>query len=419
MQRRFVSTKHEGARIEGLWITAGHRRSSAIVVETHPREWSCLGKWPGPALVPLGIDSFTFNNRFVNSMAGTELVTIFELFALDVGTAVAFARDAGYEHVVLYGWSAGGPVMAWYQALAEAGNAVARRRRDLAGFDGFAGTSGADLALPAADGMIFSACTIGIGPSFLNRLDPSVVDEDTGERDPSLDMYAETSGFDTITGAGAYDPDFLHRFRAAQAERMHRLIARAQGMSSGEDDPGVMVIRGTRADPKAVDLALASRTEGEYLCVPSGQTRVIESTRLLRPHQHLDNRRLPGIAVHLAQTFLSYRAVRPTPAYADAATGIAADAMDYHSVHSTMPGNLEWVTVPQLFIQGTSDPEPQLPSAELNYRSATASSDTQLVFVEGAEHWYLPTEPRYGDTAGVAARTMADWVHARFHSAAT
>ena len=416
MHREFVSTTWAGARIEGLWHRRAAERSGTILVQTHPREWSCLEKWPGPAMPARGIDTFSFNNRYVNSTAGTELVTMFEQLALDVGAAVAFFRDVGYERIVLYGHSAGGPTMAFYQALAEGGNEVASGRDDLIGFDGFRDDRGVDLDLPPADGIVFSASTIGTGASFLLRLDPSVVDEDTGQRRADVDMFSDANGFDPATGAGSYSADFLHAYRAGQAARMERLIASARILLADEDraGPAVMVIRGTRADPKAVDLGLAKRTQGDYRLEPGGRRGVIETTRLLRSSEHVANRGLPGMAVHLARTFLSYRAIVPRPAYADAATGITLEGMDYTSVHGSMPGNLDHVTVPLLFLQGTADANPQLPSAEVNYQAATASRDKELVFVDGAEHGFRPAAAEFGDTRATAAQVIAEWIHERF-----
>jgi hypothetical protein len=423
MTPEFVRTTWNDTTIEGLLQQSGSRPARTVLAQTHPREWSCLAKWPGPALPEWGVDTFSFNNRYVNSTAGTELVTVFENLARDVGAAVAHLRDRGYERVVLYGHSAGGPTMAFYQALAEGGNDVAACRDDLGGFDGFA-TDGAPLVLPPADGIVFAASTIGTGASFLLRLDPSVVDEVSGARTEDLDLFSPANGFDPSTGAGSYSHEFLHSYRAGQAARMDRLIRRAQELVAGEErsspvggnspGPAVMVIRGTRADPKAVDLRLARHTADAYRLEPGGRHQVIETTRLLRPSEHTANRRLPGTAVHLAHTFLSYRAIRPTPRYAQAVTGIALDGMEYESVHSSVPGNLDHVTVPLLFVQGTSDANPQLPSAELNYRAATSSTDKELVFVAGAEHAFSPTAPVFGDTRAVATEVMARWIAERF-----
>lgn len=422
MAREFVRTTWNGTTIEGL-LHRGDGSGRTVLAQTHPREWSCLTKWPGPALPDLGIDTFSFNNRYVNSTAGTELVTVFEDLARDVGAAVAYLRDRGYERIVLYGHSAGGPTMAFYQAMAEAGDEVFGRRAALSGIRRIVGDHGEPLRLPPADAVIFAASTIGTGASFLLRLDPSVVGADGGPRRDELDLFSPRNGFDPATGAGSYSQEFLHAYRAGQAARMEQLIEQASEKVGEEADrsdwgdgtePAVLVIRGTRADPKAVDLALARHTEDEYLLEPGHRRCQIETTRLLRAGEHQANHRLPGTAVHLARTFLSYRAIRPRPGYADVATGIALDAMDYESVHSSMPGNLDHVTVPLLFLQGTSDANPQLPSAELNYRAATAATDRQLVFVEGAEHEFMATATAFGDTRAVAADVMARWIFERF-----
>lgn len=94
------------------------------MLTTHPRSRSNFLTWPCEDLPARGVDTLCFNNRFSNHQAGTEIETIFEEFALDVAAAVQHARDIGYEHIVLFGGSAGGPVMSFYQNVAENGNSI-------------------------------------------------------------------------------------------------------------------------------------------------------------------------------------------------------------------------------------------------------------------------------------------------------
>ena len=53
---------------------------------------------------------------------GADYALIMEKVACDLGEAICDARDRmGYTNIVLAGWSGGGSLMMWYQALAEAG----------------------------------------------------------------------------------------------------------------------------------------------------------------------------------------------------------------------------------------------------------------------------------------------------------
>src|SRR5262245_633110 len=137
-------------------------------------------------------------------------------------------RDRGYKHVVLFGHSAGGPLMDFYQNVAEHGNAAFKQGRTLSGFRGFFDSSGNERRLPGADAQITAASTIGTSASFLLRLDGSVVDETTASRHPELDMFNPANGFNPATGTGSYNAAFLAFYHTAQRDRMNRLINSVQ-----------------------------------------------------------------------------------------------------------------------------------------------------------------------------------------------
>lgn len=398
----------------------GHR---TVVAYTHPRSQTNLTSYPCPELAAGGIDALAFNNRFSNSPAGTDLATVFEEMALDVAAAVQHCRDLGYERVILLGWSAGGPLMAFYQHVAERG-APALARQALSAFAGFIDADGRPLELPVVDGIILRSATVGTAASFLYRLDGAVVDEETGEVDPALDMYDPHNGFDRATGSGRYTPEFLARYHRAQGMRMNRIVddvtSRRRDIDQGRgrfDDDDVLVIVRTRANPVTVDLALGRRTHGDYRQYPTGASAVVEDVRPIN-NEGPSNTRVGGAAVHRLGAALSYRLVRVEPDRFDpAATTASSAGIVFDSTNNSTPRNLAGVTVPTLLIQGTGDESNsvKLPSAEINH-AAAGSADKALVFIEGGTHDMRPVDGRFGDTRGLAVQVVDRWIRDRFEA---
>lgn len=415
----FQRMSNRFATVDGV-LRSGSRPSRTVVLYTHPRSQTNLSSYPCPDLAELGIDTLAFNNRFTNSPAGTDVATVFEEFAWDVAAAVEHARGLGYANVVLLGWSAGGPTMAFYQHVAERGN-DALSPSALSGFPGFFDASGRSLPLPAADGLILRSITIGTAASFLIRLDGAVTDEASGTIDPDLDIYSPDHGFDPDTGTATYDPTFLRRYYRAQAARMNRLVddalARIEDMAHGRarfpDDDFVLIPR-TRANPTTVDRSLARTGTRPSLLYPGGSSGIVEDVRPIN-HEYRQNPQAAGAAVHKLRAMLSYRLTRVDPdAFDPHATTAEASGIDFASTNNSTPTNLSRVSVPALVIQGSGDESNsvKIPTAELN--AASGPSDTTLAFVAGAMHAFHPADARFGDTRAIGAGAMADWIRARY-----
>jgi len=417
VRSQYLNITNQFATIDAVLYSQPGKRSPVGLVRSHPFSQSNLAGWPCPEIAASGVDILCFNNRFSNQ----ELNTIWEQFALDVGAAVQEMRDRGYKHVVLFGHSAGGPLMDFYQNVAEHGNAAFKQGKTLSGFRGFFDSSGNERRLPAADALITAASTIGTSASFLLRLDGSVVDETTASRHPALDMFNPANGFNPATGTGSYSAAFLAFYHTAQCDRMNRLIDSVQDqlddISTGKErftDNDFIIIPGVRANPANADLSLAHSTTIPYVLLPSGEKKVVTSVRPV-----VDNsRRNPsagGSAQQTLTSFLSYRAVLCTNYDPDAVT-LEGSGVNFDSVNSTGPGNIKNVTVPILMLQGTGDTEVHLTSAELNFNSATSTSDKTLKFIEGATHGFTPLRPEFGDTQAVATDTIIQWIAERFSS---
>jgi pimeloyl-ACP methyl ester carboxylesterase len=158
-------------------------------------------------LAKRGYGFLGWNTRF----RGNETFFMLEHALIDIGAGVRWLREqAGVEQVILLGNSGGGSLMAAYQSQATSPNI-----RPVAG-----GT-----IPPAAGELIPADLYISLNahagrPEVLTAwMDPSVIDENDPTRaDPALDMYAAQNG-------PPYAPEFVARYRSAQAARNHRITA--------------------------------------------------------------------------------------------------------------------------------------------------------------------------------------------------
>lgn len=407
----FVRVSNEYAANDAVlrYPTSGTKKLA--LVYTHP--------FAGTNLVGFFCDSFPargyavlcINNRFTNNQ---QLNTAWEQIALDVASGVKELKNRGYEKVLLVGYSAGGPTMAYYQALAEKGNLVFKSGGALSGFKGFFNKDGTEQRMPLADGMILVNPSSGIGASGMFRLDGSITDEETGARDPSLDMYSAANGFDSAKGTGTYSKAFLERYYTAQCNRMNRLIdtsvKRLAAVKAGtarfnDDDIGITV--GLRANPAYVDLSLATSTTGSYLLLPSGDVGLVKNER--KTNNYAVRNRGVDEAARTDSSFLSYRAVKCTKFNPDAVTK-ADHGLDTSSSNNVTYDNMESVSVPTLVMQGTADNTiVHLTIAELIFNS-TKATNKQLWYVKGMTHSITASTTADGNVPTIAANAIAYWM---------
>lgn len=196
----------QGTVLEGQLLRTD-TRSRTLFVFMHPT--STLHLLPMPeAVAARGHHVLCAASRYPKNDASLVL----EKVLLDLGAWVRWARDsAGYEKVVLVGWSGGGSLALLYQAEAEnptithtpAGDPV-----DVVGAE-----------LSAADGLVFVAAHLSRAETLTEWMDPSVIDErDPDRRDTELDIYATDAAH-----TPPFDPEFVARFRTAQRERNDRI----------------------------------------------------------------------------------------------------------------------------------------------------------------------------------------------------
>jgi pimeloyl-ACP methyl ester carboxylesterase len=363
------------------------------------------------------------NSRFENNEAQVR----FEELALDVKMGVEYLRNyPGISTILLWGHSGGAPIMSFYSAVAEKGSAYCRDSARLSPCN--------DPALdhlPAIDGLILTDGHPGNPTMVMRGLNPAVSVQSDGKLriDPSLDALSVTNGFNR-NGQSHYSSDFRSRFFAAQAGRMQSLIAQAQALrteiSKGQErypDDDMYLIPGggppsggiTGAvhlyvlDPSIDEVMSTERPHRIILNNGQSTTAMIHSVFKADPQSALLSRTFRyGTKQFTVSSFLSANAVRATDSIA---------AIEECSTNNSTLCALPQVTVPLLVVgMGASI---LIRDAE-RFEAVAASHDKELVYIEGANHWYAPCRECGANPAAYenATRNFFDyvsgWINRRF-----
>jgi hypothetical protein len=256
-------TTADGATVRGVLAVPPGART--VVCLTHPRQ-DVTHHPLVPLLLQAGAAVWTQHTRSVNN----DLTLVHEQALLDVAAGMVFLRDR-FASVVTLGHSGGGPLYAFY--LEQAARHPAAR---ITTTPGGRPTGLADAELPLADGAVFLAPHPGQGKLLLGCIDPSVADEaDPLSVRPDLDLFDPANGFAEPPASSSYAADFLHRYRAAQRDRVARIdaVARAHLARAAEARaafkaggraadrrrslaPRIITVFRTDADPRTVDLSI-------------------------------------------------------------------------------------------------------------------------------------------------------------------
>jgi len=225
-----------------LKAPAGDKALAFVVV--HPTS-NFHGHYLIDPLVARGAAVLAVNTRYV----GNDTMLLMERALLDLGAAIRYLRDSGYETVVLIGNSGGGSLAAFYQSQAE-------KLRFLDTPDCRpVGIEPGDL--PPADAIALVCAHPGRADQLATKIDAAVADEaESSSTIAELDMYDARNG-------PPYDPAWVARYRDAQKRRLDRITARvvarlaeleAQRPAATADE--AFVIHRTQADPRLLDLSL-------------------------------------------------------------------------------------------------------------------------------------------------------------------
>jgi hypothetical protein len=363
------------------------------------------------------------NTRYENNEAQVD----FEKLPLDVKAGVDFLRrQPGITKVVLFAHSGGGPLMSFYQAVAENGPAYCKGSDKLT-------QCGDDLAgLAPADGIVFADAHPGNAINTLRSLNPAVASENNPPDTPpiaALDMFDPKNGFNP-NGPSHYSEEFQARYFKAQADRMNRLIDiardkldRIKRKAYPYPDDDIMIIpRGGNPGAGAGADARLFATEPDIAAINSTSrpvkllrndgtisTQVVKSVFVANPSVARSNLSFrSGTKVFTLRSFLSAQAVR---------AGNAADDIDYCSTNNSTVCAVQSTSVPVLF--AAMGAHYFIRDNERQYDLAH-SKDKDFVVIEGATHGFTPCEAcatsrgQYSNTVKNLFDYIAAWMNARF-----
>lgn len=416
LQSRFVSFGRAGQGV--LWSAPERGERARIGVALVNPVHSSLGSPLCKQLAALGYLALCADGPRQNAHSSD-----YESAAAAIRAAIARLRDEpGVRAVALAGHGEGGALALFYQNVARNGPAACQ------GPDKIAACDGGRLAnLIPADGLLLLDPDLGQAFMTLTRLDPAVM-QDTAPtlRYGELDMYTPRNGFDPGRNAGAYPPAFRKAFFAAQGERGARLLQEARKLLSAVaardrdafSDDMPMFVAGARATPLwQVDPGLLSRTRRPHkalgadgavgnrvlasIAPPSGNPREAGSLR--------------AAGWFTARQYLMGHAILTTHEY-DVTMDDVRGVLWGSSITSSL-SNAAGVRDPMLLMAMTA--HYALRPAEM-ILDAAASSDKELVGVEGATHALTPCgvcpEPpaAYGDTLRRTMDYVDRWLLKRF-----
>jgi len=228
--------------------------SDTVVVMMHPSVSQHILPVPR-ALAERGLHVLCAQNRYFKN----DSALIFEKALLDLGHCIRHAKEVlGYRHVVLIGWSGGGPLITYYQSQAEHPTVTQTPAGDPVDM--------AAAGLLPADAVIFQAASISRARILAEYIDPSVSDELAPEkRRLELDIYDPRN-----PNQPPYSADFIAAYRAAQLARVRRIThwvkdtLDALRRRGGPETERAFNVHRTMADLRFLDLAIDpnDRTQG-------------------------------------------------------------------------------------------------------------------------------------------------------------
>jgi pimeloyl-ACP methyl ester carboxylesterase len=281
---------------------------------------------------------------------GADYALIMEKVVLDLAAAVRDAKERfGYRRVVLAGWSGGGALSLYYQQQAEHPTVTHTPAGDPVDLTA--------AGLQAAEAILLLAAHPSRHRVLTDCLDASIADEDAPEaRERELDLYDPAN-----PNQPPYTPEFLARYRAAQAARNRRVTdwvkdRLAELRNAGRpNDERAFVVHGTLADPRCLDPAVDpnDREPGTSFL---GDPRIANNSPI-------GLARFSTLRSWLSQWSLD-------DAHGD---GIRA---------------ARGISVPVLAIYNSAD-NICTPSYALELYDAVASADKEIRRIDGATHYYL------------------------------
>ncbi len=382
-------------------------RSHIALLVAHPEHMNTFEYFIGPAFAKLGYRTMMLNYH------GRE--ENYEEFLEPIAAAIRYLKQQpGINRVVLAAHSSGGAELSFYQDVAENGPKACQGPERI-----YPCKSLKPGSLPKADGIMMLDIHIG-GPIRTMSIDPAVDNSNPQRRNPELDMFDARNGFNPKTASGNYSREFERKFLAAQRARNVQLIdeaaARLAKIEKGEglfadDEPFVVAGGSVRRNGAWLNLAdrrLMNRTHAPHLLLKADGTTVTQIVPSVMEGQAVSNDlgRLNDTAQNVTvRRFLSFYSLHTTPDYdvtEDDVKGVV-----WRSSANSAPGNVEGISVPTLVLASTC--ASHLVLNEITYEHS-AAKDKQFAAVEGADHYFQPCKPRYGDTFNRAFGYADAWL---------
>jgi hypothetical protein len=369
-----------GPALGALYTPNSGVYSHVGVILSHPtaNNLGCGTDWASRGFLTLCVNTRYYNNP------GKETAISWETIILDLKTAVNFLKaQSGITKVVLVGPSGGGPLVTFYQNVAENGPTVCQGPNKFVQCD-----TNSLTGLPPADGIILNDAIPGFGAITLRQINGSVFNERRPDLvKPHLDPFDPKNGFNP-SGSSTYSNKFKAQYFAAQAERLNKLIDSAlekrdlidAGVYRYPDDDVFTIPRGGNpagpADLIRLDLSLdCCTTRPQKLLRNDGSivTQIVRSVRVAHPEDAQANKTFNnGSALLTVRNFLSLRAARATNSF---------NGIDITSNNNSTDYHLQGISVPLLVV--SSGGHYFIPAGEKHFDSAK-SEDKDYVVIEGA-----------------------------------
>jgi hypothetical protein len=398
----FWLNAEDGGEVRGLLYARGGEKTAVLI--SHPRS-SYIRHYLIPYFLEAGFAVLGLECRFLNN----DIFCIHELLLLDVAAGVKFLREErDYENVIGVGNSGGGSLLAFYQAEAQTApperltTTPAGDRCDLNAY-----------SMIPLDGCAMVGAHLGEGFLLMDAMDPSVIDEaDPTAIDPELDMFDARNGYRGSAVSAKYSPEFVLRYRQAQRERVARIDAVARSH-----------IEQQRSFGELADATNDSHPFKQRLQQRSVMTRYLIINRVEADLRFCDLSIEPS-----KRSVGSLESIRPEISnFSD--TGGFGRVMSPRGWLSTwsglssranLPGSLQKITVPVLFVIYTGD-NGFFPGGERLCASAAISKDFSRKFLD-LEHGGWPLEGGPYPKAGVECRegrrrageAVTAWMRARW-----
>jgi hypothetical protein len=300
----------------------------------------------------------------------------------------------GITKIIIIGHSMAGPMMSFYQNIAENGSSACKKPERLIPCED------TNLSnLPAADGVVLLDSHLGDAVATMTYTDPAVIREQQPDlRDSRVDMFDPANGYNLTTNSATYSDNFRKVFLAGQSRRHNKLIDDALEQLSDitneqrnvyPDDMPFVVPGSNGARLWQPDTRLLKCTQATYLLLtnanPTGEgPKQICSVRL--PSGNQGALTFDSVTSASVRIWLGAHSVRTTKDYnqtPDDITGIV-----YESSNTSTPTNVEGITKPLLIV--VMGAHYFMRPDEIILTHATKTNDKEMVAVEGAVHGFTP-----------------------------